>query len=530
MISTTEISNPLDLTNCDKEKIHHISYTQGHGAFIAISAVDSKIRHLSKNVAEFFGKIGDPEVFLNRKITDLVSMDVFQGIQVRMRSPQLMVSKGLHFSYRGGELSLEVFIYKIDESLIGLEFEPLIELSHPLYNAEERLNDYILTMQDAKNLNELSNIACRAVRSFSDFDRVMLYKFFPPDMYGEVLGEDKTAHAQTFMGHRFPSTDIPKPARDLYLRNHVRYIHDSHSENSEISPKLNSNGTALDLSDSRLRGVSLIHLEYLKNMGVRGSMSIAIISEGKLWGLIACHSSQPKMVSQTTRALCKTIANSLALSLPILEKNVNQSREVKFHRHFYETFSHLKLAADPMNELFKRGEDVRGLFDCTGYALVSSAKVDVNGLSPLSKDLKKIWQWLLQKMDAENLQIFMTESLSSYDEDFHDIRELVCGIMAIRLSEIDDSLFIFMRPEFIQTIQWGGDPRKNIASRNYKGDINPRVSFETWTETLKDHSAPWMGYEKLGAKYFRDLIFDTLVRKEVLINELSEKINGKKSR
>lgn len=530
MITTTEVNNPLDLTNCDREKIHYISYTQGHGAFIAISPVDSKIRHLSQNVMSFFGKQGDPAVFFNRKITDLVSMDVYQGIQARMRSPQLLDRKGLHFSYRGGERSLEVFIYKIDDNLIGLEFEPLVDVAHPLYNAEERLNDFILEMQFAKNLTDLSNIACRAVRSFTDFDRVMLYKFFPPDMYGEVLGEDKTAHAPTFMGHRFPATDIPKPARDLYLRNHVRYIHDSHSENFEITPKLNQNGSALDLSDSRLRGVSLIHLEYLKNMGVRGSMSIAIISEGKLWGLIACHSSQPKLVSQTSRALCKTIANSLALSLPILERNVNQTREVQFHRHFYETFSHLKLVADPMNELFKRGEDVRKLFNCSGYALVSSGKVDVNGLSPLSKDLKNLWLWLLKKMDSENLQIFMTESLASYNEEFQIFSEQVCGIIAIRLSEADDSLFILMRPEFVQTIQWGGDPRKNIASRNYKGDINPRASFETWTETIKGHSEPWMGYEKLGAKYFRDLIFDTLVRKEILINELNEKISGKKSR
>lgn len=529
MISSTDVSSPLDLTNCDKEKIHYISYTQGYGAFLAIGAVDAKIRHMSQNVMSFFNREGDAAAFFNRKVTDLISMDVFQGIQMRIRSPQFVIKKGLHFTYRG-ENSFEVFIYKIDEDLIGLEFEPVIQNEHPIYNAEDRLNEFILDMQAAKNLTELANLACKAVRMFTDFDRVMLYKFYPPEMYGMVLGEDKVAHAQTFMGHRFPATDIPKPARDLYLRNHVRFIYDSASENSDITPKLNGNGIPLDLSDSRMRGVSLIHLEYLKNMGVRGSMSIAVISEGKLWGLIACHSSQPKMVSQTSRAFCTTIANSLALTLPILEKSSIQGREVLFHRNFYETFSHLKLSSDPMNEIFKRGSSVNELFGTTGFALVSAQKVDVNGLSPLSKDLKSLSQWLLKKMDDDNLQIFMTESLMSYDENFEILKDQVCGLIAIRPSVVDDSLFILMRPELVQTVQWGGDPRKNIASRNYKGDINPRASFETWTETIKGHSEPWTGFEKKGASYFRDLIFDTLVRKEVLINELNEKISGKKSR
>jgi len=48
------------------------------------------------------------------------------------------------------------------------------------------------------------------------------------------------------------------------------------------------------MSLSVLRSVSPLHIEYLKNMGVTASMSILLIKDKKLWGLIACHHQSTK--------------------------------------------------------------------------------------------------------------------------------------------------------------------------------------------------------------------------------------------
>ena len=56
---------------------------------------------------------------------------------------------------------------------------------------------------------------------------------------------------------------------------------------------------------SVLRGVSPIHLEYLRNMGVRSSMSISILRGGRLWGLIACHHDAPYRVGFQRRSLAE---------------------------------------------------------------------------------------------------------------------------------------------------------------------------------------------------------------------------------
>ncbi len=120
------------------------------------------------------------------------------------------------------------------------------------------------------------------------FDRVMVYRFAQDDS-GEVIAESTHAGVESFLGLHYPASDIPRQARGLYERNWLRIIPDVEAVPSPIQPTLDSAGKPLDLSQSVLRSVSPIHIEYLENMGVRASMSVSILREGRLWGLFACH-------------------------------------------------------------------------------------------------------------------------------------------------------------------------------------------------------------------------------------------------
>lgn len=512
----------LDLTTCDKEKIHQIATVQGHGAFVAVSPLDMKIHHASDNITSFFGHEGNVQVVIGRKLQDLISKDLTVTIQERIRSGSITQSKQGRLSHIGDK-SLDVFIFQIKEGLFGIEFEKLDDMAEQMVPAEEMLNDFVQRMQQCEGLDTISKEACMAVRHLTGMDRVMIYKFFPPWMYGEVIAEDKIASAHTFLNHRFPATDIPKPARDLYLRNHVRMIFDSHEATSEIYPKMDAQKLPIDMSDSRLRGVSLIHIEYLKNMHVRGSLSIAIIIEGKLWGIISCHSDEPVIVSHSKRAMCETIANTLSMGASMFEKMSSQNSELKFYNSFHGLFDKLKNEKDPLDQLFREGQSVLDLFNCHGMVLASHDKIDLFGMTPLPADIKKIWGWLHAKMEDEGKTVFSTQSLATERAEFGSMKEQVSGILAIRLSEVSDKILILMRSEYVETIYWGGDPRKNIDARNYGGIINPRVSFETWTEVLKSHSIPWEKHQINGIQYFKNMIFDALISKEELLDELQKR-------
>lgn len=511
------MNSSLDLTNCDKERIHQITYTQGHGAFVAVSSLDLKIHHASENLPQFFDQQESIQYFIGRKLTEVISHDLAMMIQDRLRSGVIRAGQQSKFVYSS---KLDVFIFRISENLFGVEFERIQSSEEEYISKEEALNIFVSKMHACKNLEALSNEACRAVRYLTGMDRVMVYKFFPPSMYGEVVGEDKVAEAHSFMRHRFPATDIPKPARDLYLRNQVRFIYDSEEPQIDIHPR----ATVLDMSDSRIRGVSLIHIEYLKNMGVRGALSVAIIVDNKLWGLISCHSSKPLSVPHSVRTMCETISHTLAMGASMFEKMEQISFELTFYNKLHSIFEKLKVVNNPLDQLFREGTSVLELFNCHGMVLVSSDKIDFFGITPLPEDIKKLWGYLINKMEDEGKTFYVSESLAAERGEFASMKDQVSGLIAMRLSEVSDRILILMRSEFVETIHWGGDPRKNIDARNYGGVINPRISFETWTEVLKNNSTPWARHEVGGIQHFKSLIFDSLVRKEELLQEISQKL------
>lgn len=507
----------LDLTNCDKEQIHLISSVQGHGALVAVTPLDMKIRHISENFLSFIERSEDSHLFVGSKLSEILPHDLVVKLQSKIRSlpvqsPPVSLTWG----------SFDIYLYMLKENLFAIEFENLGAVRED-FDSQSVMQSYLTNMSKAKSVKELSFISCKTIRELTGFDRVMLYRFWAPSWDGEVTAEDKNVGAHSFMGHRFPASDIPKPARDLYLKNQVRQICDSHERSYLIYPQKTDEKEALDFSNSRLRAVSLVHLEYLKNMKVRGSFSVAVKVEGALWALIACHSEQPKQVPHSIRALCDTVANCLALSAPAMENALGKNNEIQFYERMLSIFSHLKNSSAPQDELFRMSDEVNNLFHSHGFALVKDNVVSSIGITPQIADIKSVAAWTLDQMNESGDPLFVSNSLGRIDQKWEYLKDHISGIAAVRLSGYDNAVLMFFRPEVLQTIQWGGDPRKNLDARQYQGVINPRTSFETWSEVIRYTSAPWEDHEIKGVVQFKELIFDSLIQTQNLISELGQK-------
>ncbi len=140
----------------------------------------------------------------------------------------------------------------------------------------------------------------------------MLYRF-DPDGSGHVIAENKSEDSESFLGLHYPATDIPKQAKEPYRLNLLRIIPDACYAPVLIEPSLNPiTGKPLDLSLSVLRSVSPLHTEYLANMGVCGSMSISILRDRQLWGLIACHHLSPKQLAYEIRTTCEFLGQVIS--------------------------------------------------------------------------------------------------------------------------------------------------------------------------------------------------------------------------
>ncbi|WP_114941825.1 GAF domain-containing protein, partial [Mucilaginibacter endophyticus] len=158
-----------------------------------------------------------------------------------------------------------------------------------------------------------SQAAVHELRRITGFDGIMMYRF-DEDWNGTVIAEEKDApELEHYLGHTFPGSDVPRQARDLYLKNSYRLIPDRDFTPVRLYPVMNPvTNTFIDLSDCNLRGVAAVHLEYLKNMNVQASMSIRVIDNGKLWGLIACHHVRPHYLSFETGAVCEMLSSVIS--------------------------------------------------------------------------------------------------------------------------------------------------------------------------------------------------------------------------
>ena len=169
------------------------------------------------------------------------------------------------------------------------------------------------------------------------YDRGMVYRF-NDDASGEVLHEIKKHNVDSsYLGMRFPASDIPLSARQLYIKNGLRYIENTDAK--DISIITFEGYEEMDLSHCRMRAVAKPHLIYLRNMGVKCSLSMAIVVEGELWGLFAFHGYNKKYKpSLHQRIACETVrallAEEKALHLQSLLSASTHSfviREDQFH-------------------------------------------------------------------------------------------------------------------------------------------------------------------------------------------------------
>jgi chemotaxis family two-component system sensor kinase Cph1 len=499
---TAELS---DIKQCENEPLNFIGSIQGHGCVMCFTLPDRRIQACSENI----------EKFLEISHKNVVS-----------RRPKA----GLSLKYKFKNQELQAYVYATG-GLFFLELEREIkndEIDHEsLDTAEQDVIDCLVQIRDSEKLEDIGNSVCRAVRAITGMDRVMLYRFIAPYWHGEVIAEDRVMNSHSFLQHRFPASDIPRIARDLYLRNSVRIIADVNASPSKISPGTNPlNKEPLDLSDSRLRAASPIHLEYLRNMKIGASYSFAIIVKGELWGLIACHHFQPILIPANKRNSCELLANAFAARAPLIEQINGQQQRITFDSLLRKVIEKVCFGNDPVADLFKHNQVILNTFNATGVALVSQQTMDFAGLCPKASQLTQIAEALRIKMTAEHKATLVLESISELNSDWKNISQIACGVLAVKVDDIDNGIFMLFRTEHAETIVWGGDPRKQLDKKNFTGRIHPRASFDAWEETIHLRSSEWKRYEVDGIQFIKELIFETLAPKQKIIQELTFKRNA----
>lgn len=520
------MSNSLteDLETCDREPVRFIASIQSRGFLIAFSQTTYAITNVTENIGNYLGC--DTSMLVGLNLEDALGIENSTIVLKKIQSPEWRERRRLNFRLPevGDKHDVDAFLFESDDlCVLEVEISSNVPIIDPGESTRQEItNIAVASIREAQSFSSAGRALCSAIRQLTNLDRIMVYRFHQSSWNGEVIAEDKIAGAHSFFDHFFPASDIPKPARDLYLRNRLRFIQDSSASSWNLVPSQNPlHNKPFDLSDSRLRGVSPVHLEYLKNMGVACSFSLAVICNEKLWGLVACHGSTSQFLTTQLRAACEILVGTYAVRARLEDSTAPAQSELLLETRLREVTLLLSASNAPQADLLRYHRNLEEAFQASGLALVIGEKVDLAGLTPPRYDVLKLAKELKQKVqETKSLSLALT-NLSELDPYWERYSHQTAGVLALQVPHVDDGMLLIFRAEHIKTIKWGGDPRKQLENRDYPGRINPRNSFESWTEIRRNHSPPWALHEIKSACHFRDLLFNGFVRRDQLIQELS---------
>lgn len=465
---------------CESEPLSFSGMIQPHGALLQID-VGGKVTHASANIDHLFP--GTSEC-----IGKQLSADFFQRVHTPLDT-LLTSSAGERrdlsaIRLAGSGPEIDVVLTRNGEGI-------LIELFSSPHAHSVPAPDPALTRPFPKGLtmDELFSGVVTRIRAITGFDRVMLYAF-RTDGDGEVLAEDRNPESYgTYLGLRFPGSDIPQIARELYLKNPWRLIPEAPASPVPIR---SMTGNPPDLSCSDLRSVSPVHQAYLANMNVVASLSFPITENRALWGLVACHAKSPTILSLNTLSLAKVVVRNFNMALLQLhaEEGMQAFESLTYRLSlFRDIFSK---SENPEDILSVSATLLSSLFEGCGLAFFSGHRFTLWGTTPPPSTIEILHE-ILESSAQE--PIWQTVSLS---ESFPGIGVFpVAGLMVIRLQR-NCSLWIF-RSETLQEVVWGGNPQKPVETNASGVPISPRQSFERWVEKRVGQSLPWGKLTHLAA-------------------------------
>lgn len=496
---------PVDLYACDTEPIHLIGHVQPQGALLAAREGDLEVVYASRNIGDYL-PVSLEEVF-SRPLAQVLGESTWAMISafpLEPGTPHAYNPVFIKVTNALQETPLECLAHR-HRGFVILEFMRPDPAPIGLYYEEELRRRIISKLSRADRIEELARISASLIREVTGFDRVMVYRF-AEDQHGQVIAE-ATGRPDSFFGMHYPASDIPDPARRHFLLNVIRTIPDIDARPIAIVSEQGvavdaESGMPLDLTHAKLRAVAPVHVQYLRNMGVAASLSISLVSNAGLWGLIACHHYSPHQVPSSRLRLCELLGVMISTLLQSIENRTKLRQSVLAERVAFS----LEQAARRYNGLGGAVERcslmVRNLIGASGLVLRVGERTMVRGNVPVP--LFNCDE-LIQRCTNG---VFVTDHLSDDIALDPEQWKAAAGAALLELSEDRADFMLLTRDHFEETIRWAGKPEK-LEQRLADGTIrlSPRGSFALWREERVGRSRPFTPQDKEALRILRRALF-----------------------
>lgn len=510
------------LRTCDSEPVQTPGCVQAHGVLLILRTTDLVVLQVTENSEAVLGL--SPNAILNKPFEATFGEGCADHIKHALVHEKLERNPLCLTTVEPDNVTdvFDMIVHTLN-GVVYVELEPVIRDGAAILDYYTLVKRTTARLQIAPSLREYCQIITEEIRRITKLDRVMVYRFLPDDT-GEVFAEDKRDDLPGWLGFRYPPHDVPKPAREIFKKIWIRPVPDATGELAELVPLANpETGQSIEMTYCALRGASVMYTEYLQNMGVAASLTLSILCEGELWGLIACHHHTPKRFPHQMRTAAELVAQFASLQLTQAEER----EDVSYHMRL-DAINHAVLARaakeSRLSALLEGSPSILDGIEATGVALYHGDTWHKAGQTPNENDLDALAKWLREtsRIGIDARTVYATDRLSSEFPQAAEYKDIGSGLLATAVSRSRQNLILWFRPEVEQTVHWGGNPHESPAVVGPHGPrLTPRKSFELWQELVRGCSNPWKSVEIEAAKKFRLLVMDLVISRAEQLAEMN---------
>ncbi|MBW8686997.1 ATP-binding protein [Chitinophaga rhizophila] len=512
----------VNLLNCESEPIHIPGCIQEHGFLIGLSADSLLIRYCSENVLQFTGFTHTQ--LLGKPLQTICSAEEENMLRNFLAAAQFDQSQPFSFAVNNVNYNTKPHI---SNSTVILEFEPFPDGSLDLPNLYRQTQQFVSYLNVAQDLRQLCHSIAQETRAITGYDRVMIYRF-DKNYNGEVIAEAKREDLLPLLGHNYPHTDIPAQARALYLTNMLRMIVDVDYKPVPLYTIADEREEKqLDLSQSILRSVSPIHIEYLKNMGVKATLTISLIQDNRLWGMISCHHYSAKNIPHYTR-LSTLLQGYFFMSQIKVRQAADEYKYAQEIEQQIQPLLELMTTSDNFIEDHFNNPLLRDCIKASGFVIIYNDVIYRNGNVPGDNHLLPLLKWLRKHASGGQ---YTTDHLIEVYPPADELSDTVAGLIYHALDSEGRNCVIWFRPEMEKSINWAGNPSKAIVMDADGARLSPRKSFELWKEVVKFFSLEWAAPEqavaaRLANNFQKQAHLADIRREETRYKQLAAKLES----
>lgn len=503
-----------NLQNCDREKIHLSGMVQSVSAILILDPVTFEIVGASENI----------EMFFNQTSAQLVSQSL-EAIHKELLQELAALPEVANVQHDVLDTSfdLETGAYDLITHVHGgyrfVEFIPNNAPSAQVVRKRLRIcSKACAQIMNSEQFSDALKLAAEAVREITGFERTKIYQFLP-DWSGAVIGESRAESVPSYMGLHFPAGDVPAQVREMMRIVPFRFIGTVTDDSVPIATSAQNSG-AIDLTWSMARSVSAMHTAYLRNMGVRASFSCSLKLAGKLWGLIACHSTQAQVVPVDSWNLVQEVGNALMMRMEQSQRLEAATMITSLRKIENEFASELRREGNVEDVIASMVPALQTFLRADGFAFQYGNNLHTAGETPPPEFIRQVVTWAQSRMKSDD-QFQNAELHRLFPEALEHI-DTACGILIQPIVMHRVCQLIWFRGPITRRVEWAGRPdSKVIEDRKTGVTLGPRTSFDGWVQEHSDQSLPWEAAElEVAREIFKEFL--DIIASQVLLKQENE--------